>query len=98
MNKLTAIGFSILESRQKYVIAYEYRQSECIWIQTVCMNEDIEFYDTSNFDKNTNKPITLGIHCDMPGLLKDELENTKIKEGILMVQRHILLRSPTVKK
>ena len=27
MNKPIAIGFSILESRQKYVIAYEYRQS-----------------------------------------------------------------------
>ena len=62
------------------------------------MNEDIEFYDTSNFDKNTNKPITLGMHCGIPGLLKDELENTKIKEGILMVQRHTLLRSATAKK
>ena len=27
MNKLTTIAFSILEFRQKYVIAYEYRQS-----------------------------------------------------------------------
>ena len=27
MNKPTAIGFSILEFRQKYVIVYEYRQS-----------------------------------------------------------------------
>ena len=62
------------------------------------MNEDIEFYDTSNFDKNANKPIALGMHCDIPGLLKDEVENTKIKEGILMVQRHTLLHSPTVKK
>ena len=60
------------------------------------MNEGIEFYDTSNFDKNTNKSITLGMHYDIPRLSEDELENTEIKE--CMVQRHTLLRSPTAKK
>ena len=62
------------------------------------MNEGIEFYDTSNFDKNTNKPITLGMHSDIPKLSEDELENTEIKECILMFQKHTLLRSPTAKK
>ena len=62
------------------------------------MNEGIEFYDTSNFDKNTNKSITLGMHYDIPRLSEDELENTEIKECILMVQKHTLLRSPTAKK
>ena len=60
------------------------------------MNEGIEFYDTSNFDKNTKKSITLGMHYDIPRLSEDELENTEIKE--CMVQRHTLLRSPTAKK
>ena len=48
----------------------------------VDMNDNIEFYDTSNFDKSINKPIKSGIHCKLPGLLKDELANTEIKEGI----------------
>ena len=46
------------------------------------INDDIEFYDTSNFDKNINKPIKSGMHCKLPGLLKDELANTERKEGI----------------
>ena len=48
----------------------------------VDMNYNIEFYDTSNFDKNIDKPVKLGMHCKIPGLLKDELANTEIKEGI----------------
>ena len=35
-----------------------------------------------NFDKNINKPIKPRMHCKLPGLLKDELANTEIKEGI----------------
>ena len=48
----------------------------------VDMNDNIEFYDTSNFDKNIDKPVKLGMHCKIPGLLKDELANTELKEGI----------------
>ena len=64
----------------------------------VDMNDNTEFYDTSNFDKNINKPIKLGIHCKIPGLLKDELANTEIKEGIFDGPKAYILTCPNGEK
>ena len=46
------------------------------------MNNGIDFYDTSNLTKTLKKPIKPEIHYKIPGLLKDELANTEIVEGI----------------
>lgn len=64
----------------------------------VDMNDNTEFYDTSNFDKNINKPIKLGIHCKIPGLLKAELANTEIKEGIFDGPKAYILTCPNGEK
>ena len=46
------------------------------------MNADIKYYDISNFNKNTNKPIKPEMNYKIPGLLKEELPNTEIIVGI----------------
>ena len=77
-----------LKRRYKDKISLLYMDTDKLMIQKFYkniysyLNDDIKYYDISNFDKNTNKPIKPGINCKIPGLLKDELANTEIKEDI----------------
>ena len=47
------------------------------------ISDDVnERFDTSNYDKNTNRPIAVGINAKVPGMMKDESENDEMEESV----------------
>ena len=42
-----------------------------------------KWYDTSNYDKNDNRPLPIGMNKKVPGLFKDELGG-KIMSFVLL--------------
>ena len=39
-------------------------------------------FDTSNYDKNTNRPIAVGINKKVLGMMKDELDNNEMVKSV----------------
>ena len=46
------------------------------------MNDDIKYIDSSNFDENTDKPITPNKHRKVQLLLKDEYAEDRITKFV----------------
>ena len=67
----------------KVKLCYTDTDSFIIYIKTEDFFEDIsndveKWFDTSNFDKNDKRPLTIGKNKKVPGLFKDELGGKKI--------------------
>lgn len=62
------------------------------------MNGDIKYYDTLNFNKNTNKPIKPRMNCKIPWLLKEELANTETIVGIFNGPKSYILNCSNEEK
>ena len=58
-------------------------------IKTEDFSEDIannveKWFDTSNYDKNDNRPLPIGCNKEMIGLFKDELVGNIMKEFVAL--------------
>ena len=76
-------GYLKPKYEDKVKLCYTDTDSFIIYIKTEDFFEDIsndveKWFDTSNFDKNDKRPLTIGKNKKVPGLFKDELGGKKI--------------------
>ena len=73
----------------RVILCYTDTDSFIIYIKTEDFSQDVsndveKWFDTSNFDKNDKRPLSIGKNKKVPGLFKDELGGKIIIEAITL--------------